>query len=495
MRKRPLSRTRISDPTTIAGLTPDPHNRRTHNARNIDLIAAALKDVGAARSIVIDESNEVLAGNGVIAGATQAGLSKLQIVDADGDTIIAVRRRGLTVDQKRALAIFDNRAAELAAWNVEQLNADRADGKDLSTFFTDDELADLFRGPGAPSDGLTPADDVPAVRSTKIVVGDHFQLGTHHLICGDATDAAAVTRLANGHAFDLVVTSPPYNVGIKYNQHQDRAQRDEYLALIESTARGFLPHLSAGRFVAWNVGVSPRTFHAHQIVRLVDCGLNFYREIVWKKNGVPYPIFPSTVRTKRARNYHPNYVHEVIEVFETNGPRPVADVPCGLCEGSGRMAARELLSADAHEVVQLLTRGEPVQGGAIAPDHRYRDDVWSISQSQSSAGLKTIGKKSKGLEHGAKDGHVRKEHPAAFPVELPRALLGFLTTEGEHVFDPFGGSGSTIIACEQLRRRGFLVELDPQYCQVIIDRWEAFTGKKAQKVGERVRLRKAKGAR
>jgi hypothetical protein len=134
----------VQRPTTVAGLLPDPANRRTHNARNVDMIRDSLQAVGAARSIVIDERNEVLAGNGVLEAAQQTGISKVKVVDADGDTIIAVRRTGLTAAQKRDLALYDNRTAELAEWNLEQLEADVMQGADLAPFFSDQELEALL---------------------------------------------------------------------------------------------------------------------------------------------------------------------------------------------------------------------------------------------------------------------------------------------------------------------------------------------------------------
>ena len=129
------------------------------------MIAASLRDVGASRSIVIDEANEVLAGNGVLEGAHQAGLTKLQIIDADGDTIIAVRRRGLTPEQKRALAIYDNRTAELAEWNADQLRIDASTGLPLQPFFFDDELAALLKK-GASPDGFKSVDENVATDHT-----------------------------------------------------------------------------------------------------------------------------------------------------------------------------------------------------------------------------------------------------------------------------------------------------------------------------------------
>jgi hypothetical protein len=137
-------------PTTLAALTPDPQNARTHGDRNLEMIAASLRDVGPARSIVIDEDGVVLAGNGVRAAAALAGLEKLRIIDAAGDEVIAVRRSGLTAGQKQRLAIYDNRTAELAEWNPATLAAAQDAGLDLAPFFSTEELATLF-GAGKPT--------------------------------------------------------------------------------------------------------------------------------------------------------------------------------------------------------------------------------------------------------------------------------------------------------------------------------------------------------
>jgi hypothetical protein len=204
--------TRRRDPTTLAALTADPQNRRAHGERNLALIATALKEVGAARSIVIDEDDLILAGNGVTQAAAQAGLTKLRVVEASGDEIIAVRRRGLTDAQKRALALYDNRTAELATWNVEQLLADQAAGLDLASYWDAGELAALLSANGAPKDGLTDPDAVPEVRATEIQRGDLFELGAHRLLCGDSTVAADVARVMGEARAGLMNTDPPYGV-------------------------------------------------------------------------------------------------------------------------------------------------------------------------------------------------------------------------------------------------------------------------------------------
>lgn len=124
-------------------LQPDPRNARKHSRDNIALISNSLREVGAARSIVIDEDGVVLAGNATVEAARAAGLTNVQVVDADGSTVIAVRRSGLTPEQKRRLALFDNRAAELAAWDSEVLRS-LVDDTDLSGLWSDDDLSALL---------------------------------------------------------------------------------------------------------------------------------------------------------------------------------------------------------------------------------------------------------------------------------------------------------------------------------------------------------------
>jgi ParB-like chromosome segregation protein Spo0J len=128
---------------SLDALKPDPRNARTHSQDNLDLISSALREVGAARSIVVDEDNVILAGNATVEAALAAGLTHVQVVDADGGTVIAVRRSGLTTEQKRRLALFDNRAAELADWDREVLLKLAVD-TDLSGLWRDDDLSALL---------------------------------------------------------------------------------------------------------------------------------------------------------------------------------------------------------------------------------------------------------------------------------------------------------------------------------------------------------------
>jgi hypothetical protein len=364
------------------------------------MLVDALQKVGASRSIVLDENDVILAGNGVVEAASEAGLTKVQVVEADGDTIVAVRRRGLSDEQKRDLAIYDNRTAELATWNVEQLAADLKDGLDLSPFFFDEELKSIL-GDG-PKVGLTDPDAVPAERPTGIVAGDLFELGAHRLLCGDCTVAGDVARLMGNVRASAVVTDSPYGIGRKgiANDDEDGQRKlfDGVLAAIPVRDGVVINFQSPRLFPAWLDAVRR---HGHRFER----ALWFYDE-----TDVTFPWRGWLMTSQMA----------LVSTIGT--PEWPEDVPFH------------------HDCYIVKTAGQQDDSG---------------------------------------------NHPTAKPIDVVRNLLAH--TVGL-VYEPFAGSGTTFIAGEQLTRTCYGIELMPSYCQVIIDRWEAFTGQKAVKVGEAIRV-------
>ena len=138
------------DAVALSALISDTRNARRHGARNLGLIAQSLREVGAARSIVLDEDGTILAGNATVAAAAQAGIARVRVVEADGSELVAVRRTGLSPEQKRRLALFDNRAAELADWDAAAL-ASLAEDTDLSGLWEDDDLAAILAAGDAPA--------------------------------------------------------------------------------------------------------------------------------------------------------------------------------------------------------------------------------------------------------------------------------------------------------------------------------------------------------
>ncbi len=385
---------------------PDALNRRAHNPRNLDMIATGLRTVGAARSIVIDENFVVLAGNGVAAAAPAAGITKLRVIEARGDELIAVRRVGLTNEQKRLLAMYDNRAAELATWNVEQLATDLRNGEDLTPFFFTEELNALIPDAVSPSSGLTDPDSVPPERPTDIAGGDIFELGQHRLMCGDSTNASDVAAVLAGSEPTLMVTDPPYGVeydptwrtraGINRNPHKQGAVANDHTADWRA-AFALFPGSAA---YVWHAGLKSSVVEA----ALVATGFALRAQLIWAKD-----------RLALSRgDYH--WQHE----------------PCWYAVRPG---------ASAHRT-----------------DDRTQTTLWSIPARDDPG-------------HG---------HGTQKPVEcMGRPMRNH---DAPCVYDPFCGSGTTLIAAEQLRRRVLALEIEPRYVQIAVDRWQAFTGRLATRV-------------
>ena len=129
--------------TTLSDLTPDPQNARKRTDRSTELIKESFGRYGAARSIVIDEENRVLAGNGTIEGAKAAGIKNVRIIETDGDEIIAVKRTGLSEDEKVGLALADNRTSDLSEWDQEMLHR-LSEEHDLSPWFEQEDFQELL---------------------------------------------------------------------------------------------------------------------------------------------------------------------------------------------------------------------------------------------------------------------------------------------------------------------------------------------------------------
>jgi DNA modification methylase len=463
-------------------IRPYKNNPRV-NDQAVDAVAASIQEFGFRQPIVVDGKGVIVIGHTRWKAAQKLGLAKVPVHVASD----------LTKKQARAYRIADKKTAELADWDLGLLAAefaDLGDGVDWSAFgFTSAELDAL----GPPdTDGLTDPDEVPKPPAKPTTQpGDLWACGQHRVLCGDSISAATYEGLLGEVRIDVCVTSPPYNVGMKYASYRDRAARKDYLAFIGQVGERVFAAMAEGRYLAWNIGVSPKTYSAHQVVTLEGVGFTFQRQIVWAKTGIPYPIFPSTLRTRRARHFKPNYTHEAIQVLKKPGVgTSIPSASCPLCEGGGKVYLG-IACADGHEVVQLMTKGaEPELGARVHPLRRYQNDVWRIARSAATRDLRTLSRKAKGLQKRGQASHTVKEHPAAYPAELPRALLGFLAARGEACLDPFLGSGTTMIACEQLDLRCYGIEIEPRYVDVAVRRWQNFTGKKARRTDAKNKRRK-----
>lgn len=363
-----------------------------------------MKEVGAARSIVIDDQGVVLAGNATLQAAKKAGIEKLQIVDVDGDTVVAVRRSNLTKRQKTRLALADNRAAELAEWDGVQLGELRAEDPDiLKGLFTEGEQKRLIKFDDT---RVVPAvDDLPAKRTTAIKEGDRFKLGRHLIICGDSTRIEVVEKVLQGRKVDCVFTDPPYGVNVT-GAGGDAIAGDISFTAIPLMFDVLSGILNKGAWVYVCGGMSNMPLYGRLFERYFR---QLPRVIVWDKG---------TVAVMRRHGYHSCFEF----VYYT------------FLEGGG------------HHWYSPRT-GE------------HADDIWRET-----------------VEHGAE-----RQHTTQKPVSIPRRAIENTCPPKGLVFEPFSGSGSTLLACEQSDRTCAAVEIDPQYVQVAIDRWEALTGLKAEK--------------
>ncbi len=399
----------------LSSLTPDPRNARKHTQRNLAQIEAALREVGAAHSIVVDEAGVILAGNATVQAAMQAGLTCARVVEADGTELVAVRRTNLTPQQKRRLALFDNRAAELAEWDTEVL-ASLADELDLSDLWEADELADLLaQAEGPPPDLLGDPNEVPPLPDAPVTQpGDCWLLGKHCLLCGDATKPEDIHRLMAGEIAACLWTDPPY--GVNYTGGTPDAltiandNPDGLEGLLRSSFANVQDVLLPGApfYVAHPAG--PLSLVFGRVV--TDLGWRLRQTLVWVKDSL----------VLGHADYH--YRHEPILYGYLPG-------------GAGR-------------------RG---RGGKGWFGDDAQTSVFEIPRPKASP-----------------------DHPTSKPVALITAMLANSTRSGDLVLDPFGGSGSTLIAWQQLGRRARLLELDPKYCDVVVRRWEEVTGKQAERV-------------
>lgn len=377
---------------TLSDLKQDHKNARRRTETSASLLKESLQRYGPARSIVIDEDDRILAGNGTVEAALGLGIEGLRIVDASPDEIIAVRRTGLTEDQKVGLALADNRTADLAEWDAEMLQQ-LSKEHDISPWFDDDDVEALLEKVEQldPVEGNTDPDDAPeppAEPTTK--PGDLWILGNHRLLCGDSTNPQHIERLMDGQKADMVFTDPPYNVAFNgrsgkfdviKNDNLDEESFDDLIAATVETIQFLAPR----HYYVW----CNWKFYA-----TLQTKLDFKGCIVWAKN-----------------------------VF-------------GLGRGYRHQHEFCLYNATLPEAIT------------------NESDLWEI----------------------AKDSSYM--HPTQKPVDLSRRALKN-HPDCKLVVDLFGGSGSTLIGCEQERRSAYLMELDPAYCDVIVKRWEDFTGNTA----------------
>ena len=275
---------------TLSDLKQDHKNARKRTETSASLLKESLQRYGPARSIVIDEDDRILAGNGTVEAALGLGIEGLRVIDANPDEIIAVRRTGLTEDQKVGLALADNRTADLAEWDAEMLHR-LSEEHDIAPWFEDDDVEALLEQVEQlePEEGNTDPDETPEPPEDPITKpGDLWILGNHRVMCGDSTSITNVEKLLNGEKAQLLHADPPYGMGkasdgvLNDNLYND--DLDDFQMEWWATFRPFLED-NASAYI-W--GNAPELWRLWYKAGLGSSELMELRnQIVWDKKAIP----------------------------------------------------------------------------------------------------------------------------------------------------------------------------------------------------------------
>ena len=434
----------------IATLRPYERNAKQHGKEQVERIARSIRELGFLSPCLIDQELNVIAGHGRILAAKTIGM----------ETVPCVFVEGLTEEQRKAYILADNRLTEMGEWDmdlVQQELAALADADfDISlTGFDPDLRFDDSMGQ-IQDDGWTGAEEKLAEEPSSCV-GDIYQLGNHRLMCGDSTDPEMVAALMNGEKADMLVTDPPYNIGLGGDESGSAQSNDEmskrrkkqddgaFLLNDNLGEKEFVEFLTkamtnakdalreGGAFYVWYATRTTEQF----LDGMRKAGLEVKQILIWVKSHF----------TLGRQDYQ--WQHE----------------PClyGWKDGA------------AHYFVDSRKQSTVIED--LMPDLAH------MKKAEMEALLKEIYAEETATDviHESKP-NVSELHPTMKPIKLIARQIRNSSQPGEKVLDLFGGSGTTMIACEQMDRQCFMMEFDPHYADVIVDRWEALTGRKALKV-------------
>ena len=422
-------------------LKPYQRNARTHSDTQVAQIAASIVEFGFTAPLLVSDDGGILAGHGRLAAARKLDLDAVPVVVLDH----------LTPTQRRAYILADNQLALQAGWDQELLAVELADlsaaGFDLAlTGFSDEELADLLgdieeteRADEAAPIAEPEDEDIPDAPATPVSQpGDIWQLGAHRLICGDSTDPSMVAALMVGDRASLCFTSPPYG------QQRDYTQG---IADWDALMRGVfanLPMADDGQVLV-NLGLIHRD---NEFIPYWDGWISWMRTQGWRRFGWYVwdqgPGMPGDWAGRLAPSF------EFVFHFNRQSRKPNKIVPCKHAGQDSHLRAdgsSTAMRGKDGEVGGWTHAGQPTQ------DYRIPDSVIRV------------------MRHKGKIGRDI-DHPAVFPVALPEHILLAYSDPGDVVFEPFGGSGTTILAAQKTNRVARAIELAPSYTDVAVKRFQ-----------------------
>jgi DNA modification methylase len=408
---------------SIDDLKSNSHNARTHSPKQIQQIAASIKEFGFVVPVLVDEEGTILAGHGRAAAGRVLGMSKVPTVCV----------QHLTKAQKRAFLLADNRLAELSTWDEERLAIELKELSDLDLDLPFDfevtgfDTVDLDGLETRAAPKQPPAEVVaPVDRSADPVAkeGDLWQLGNHLLLCGNALEESSYTRLMGEQPAQMVFTDPPYNVKIDGHVCGLGAVKHQAFKMASG-------EMSEEEFIEF-LGKAMRLMADFSID-----GAIHYLCMDWRHDlELQLAAHPVYGRSK-----------QVIAWNKTNA-------------GMGTFYRSK------HEFVFVFKVGTAphINNFGLGERGRYRTNVWDY------AGVNTF-----------KPGRMDEltAHPTVKPLPMVVDAIRDCSTRRGVVLDPFAGSGTTILAAEKTGRIARALELDPHYVDVAIGRWQSLSGQSA----------------
>ncbi len=406
-----MSRRLAIEHVLVADLKPYSANARIHTPKQVAEIARSISEFGFNNPVLVDKTGTIIAGHGRVAAAKKLGL----------EVVPVIRLEHLTDAQRRAYILADNRLAEKAGWDREILAIELQHLTTLDIDFdvtvTGFEMAeiDLLLGELKPKTDV--ADVLPPPRSGPAVTrpGDLWQIGPHRLICGDATDLETSARLLDGERAQMIFTDPPYNVKIDGHVSGLGAVKHREFAFASG-------EMSQAEFTAF----LERVF-ANLVLRAADGAIHFVC-MDWRHLG--------EVLTAGNRTF--TELKNVCVWNKTNG-------------GMGSLYRSQ------HEMVFVFKSGKSphINNVELGRHGRYRTNVWTY------AGANAFG--------ASREADLAM-HPTVKPVALVADAILDCSVRKGIILDVFAGSGTTLVAAERTGRRGYGIELDPIYCDTILNR-------------------------
>jgi DNA modification methylase len=425
----------------VAKLIPYARNARKHSDAQVAEIAGSISEWGWTIPALIDEGGRIIAGHGRVLAAHKLGITDVPVMIA----------RGWTDAQKQAYTLADNQIALHGTWDLELLKVElgdlRGQAVDLAMLgFTLDEVRAYA---GSTDDDA--ANEIPATPDQVISKsGDIWELGHHRLICGDATDPLVVAELMRGTQATVCFTSPPYA------QQRDYGNKvEDWTGLMCGVFGDHLPLAHDGQLLV-NIGIVHHdnewvAYWDEWIVWMHKQGWRRFGWYVWDKlQGLPGNW---SGRLAPAHEWIFHFNRRSRQPRKTKMKRTLGDtMGTGLRRADGTMSGVSSLAA-SYQPTKL-------------PDSVFRLPPYNA-----------LGKTG--------------EHPAVFPVALAEEVLTAFSEEGGLVYEPFAGSGTQIIAAERINRTCYAIEINPAYCDVIVERWRRVTGQEARCNGQTTKTNRA----